>query len=261
MPSPLGGLAPFADLRPTATGFQVDTLPTPHGAIFGAYTLLQQVLAAEQAQPGKRVLSLQTLFANGGRSGEPMDLDVQVLQHGRSFASVTLTCRQAAVVISRAEVLLTTDEDDYLRLQTPAAQPFVPDDWEPRQTGFWPGTSRQDPASGLDEVRQYLSLDQPVDGTQARALVALATEPPVLAGLLVFGGVPMGASSRVPANVLTQTITFLEPPDLVGGLVVRTTPSYAGRGRAHGQGDVTDVGGRLVATFSTTGVLRAPRPS
>ena len=102
----LDSLSPLMALRPTKDGFEADTFATAHGSIFGAYLLLQQVIAAERTVPDKRVLSLQTIFANGGQSGEPVQISVETMQQGRSFSCLSLTFRQGSVIVTRAEVLL-----------------------------------------------------------------------------------------------------------------------------------------------------------
>lgn len=258
----LTDLAPLMELRPTDTGFRAQTFETGHGAIFGAYLLFQQVLAAERAIPGKRVLSLQTIFANGGRSGEPIDIVVETLQEGRSFASVTLSFQQDGIVVSRALALMTTDEDDFLRHQSSRASTVRWQEWPERDPGLWPGTARQSPNSSLNGLSVRLGLDEPVtDPSVARALVALCSEPEVITSFIRFGGVPDAPAGRVPGNVLTQTVTLLEPVRHDAGVVLQVDPTYSGQGRSHGSGLVTDEAGRLLATFSTTGVLRAPRPA
>jgi acyl-CoA thioesterase-2 len=256
----LSALLEMATFRERGGQLEADTAATAHGAIFGAYTMFQQVLAAERALPGKRVISLQTLFANGGVSGQPVQIDVDVLQQGRSFGCVSVTLRQQALVISRAEVLLTSDEDDYLRLQAPAAEPIDSTGWPERGAGLWPGRTRRDPSSGVEVMTLALQLDEPlVDPGLTRALVALATEPEVMNTLLEYGDVTPSADGRMPANVLTTTVTLLEPADLTQPLILRANPTYAGQGRAHGGGQVLAPAGQLLATYTSTGVLRRPR--
>jgi acyl-CoA thioesterase-2 len=256
----LTALREMARFREVGGQLEADTVATAHGAIFGAYTMFQQVLVAERAAPGKRVLSLQTLFANGGVAGQPIQIDVDVLQQGRSFSCLSVTFRQAALVISRAEVLLTSDEDDYLRWQSPAPALFQTEDWLPRSAGLWPGRTRRDPSSGLEAVTLALELDEPVaEAGVARALVALATEPEVMNALLEYGDVTPAANGGMPANVLTTTVTLLEPADFGQPLIVRAAPTYAGQGRAHGGGAVLAPSGALLASYTSTGVLRRPR--
>lgn len=259
----LPALLKMATFRERDGQLEADTAATAHGAIFGAYTMFQQVLAAERALPGKRVISLQTLFANGGVSGQPVQIDVDVLQQGRSFGCVSVTLRQEELVISRAEVLLTSDEDDYLRLQAPPAEPIDSAGWPERGAGLWPGRTRRDPSSGVAAMTLALELDAGVeeqrDPALTRALVALATEPEVMNTLLEYGEVTPASDGRMPANVLTTTVTLLEPADLTQPLILRAEPTYAGQGRAHGGGQVLSPAGQLLATYTSTGVLRRPR--
>ena len=138
----------------------------------------------------------------------------------------------------------TVDEDDYLRHQSPEPQPFGGHEWPTRAPGLWPGQVRRSPASDEHSVALRYDLDEPItDPTVGRALVALSTEPEVLSALLLQSDVPSAPAGRMPANVLTQTVTFVEPIDLSTGFGLTLTPTYAGHGRAHGSGQVvTDVG-------------------
>ncbi|WP_029431363.1 acyl-CoA thioesterase domain-containing protein [Blastococcus sp. URHD0036] len=258
LPRTLDELAPLMDLRPTERGFTVATLATEHGAIMGAYQLLQQVLAAERADPDKRVLSLHTAFVHGGRSGEPVDIAVEFGQRGRSFSSATLTTTQDGRLVSRAVVLLTADEPDFLRHQAPAPRPASAQDWT-EVAGLWPGASWRSRAGTPGESVVRLGVEGVVpDGTVGRALTAMATEGAVMSALIEMSeGWEFRQGS---ANVLTQSVTLLEPIGSTGGVVVTGAANYAGRGRAHGTGTVTDDDGRLLATFQTTGVLRGPAP-
>ncbi|MFA7323967.1 MAG: acyl-CoA thioesterase domain-containing protein [Candidatus Nanopelagicales bacterium] len=246
-------------IRTVTGGYEAQTLPTAHGSIFGAYLLFQQVLIAEMAAPGKRVLSIQTVFANGGTSGQPCQISVETLQSGRSFAFITLTFRQGDLVVSRAEVMLTTDEADYLHHRNAGLPPEAVDTWAQTPPGLWPGAAHRWPGSSIEQLDVRFSLAEQPSPSVTRALVALASEPAVMASLMGFVDVKAASPGRVPGNVLTQTITLLEPADLVAGMVIRSAPRYAGQGRVHGDGTIMDVSGNLLATFDTTGVLREPR--
>ena len=254
-------LAPLMQLRPITGGFELDTLVTPHGAIWGTSLLFQQVLLAEQVTPGKHVLSMQTIFANGGRSGRPLQARVERLQDGRTFTCLTVTLLQDGVTVSRAEVLLSADEDDFIRHQTATTPPLEWPDWPAYDPGHWPGSAVRSPRSGLDGVAIRFGLHVPVgDPATARALIAICTEPEMMRGFLHVAGIPDAAGERAPGSVLAHTITFVESPEPLDAVVMTLTPRYAGHGRAHGEGQLIDDGGRLLATFSSTGLLRAPRP-
>jgi acyl-CoA thioesterase-2 len=259
MPAGSENLAILSNIRQIDGEYEVATTPTPHGGIFGAYQLFQLVLVAELAAPGKRVISVQTVFANGGESGKPARIKVETLQNGRSFAFLTLTYFQGDVVISRNEIMLTVDEDDFLHHRNPGAPPVDLPSWELTQPGMWPGQARHWQGSGAEVASLHYRLDEQPSATMTRALLALVTEPAVMASMREFNVMPEASAGRMAGNVLVQTITLLEPADLVAGIVLRSTTRYVGQGRIHGEGNIVDVTGQLLATYSTTGVLRFPR--
>jgi acyl-CoA thioesterase-2 len=241
----------------TAAGFDVPTMPTPTPGVLGAHLLFQQVLLAERAAPGRRVLELHTTFLRGGYPGESASVSVEVVSEGRSFSFLELSFRQRGELTCRSEVLLTVDEDDFLRLQAPGPDPVDPESWTVGlSTG--PGVRRLGPDAGRCLRTVSMQLDEPLDATTTRAVLAMASEPEVHLVLLRpdapgGGGIPI---EKQASFVLKQTITFLEEADLVSGVLLTSSADYAGRGRSHGHGAITDLGGRLLATYSTTGVMR-----
>ncbi|MDO9485143.1 MAG: thioesterase family protein [Actinomycetota bacterium] len=255
----LTDLAPLRDIRKTDEGYDVNTLVTPHGGIYGAYLMFQQVLIAELAAPGKKVISLQTAFANGGVSGQPCQVTVETLQSGRSFAFLSLTFRQGDVVVTRAEVMLTIDEADFLRHDNPWTTIPISNEWPSIHPGIFPGSAVRWPDSNPQELAALYSCDQSIDDSTSRALTALVTEPAVMAALMNFHEMPPAQAGRVAGNVLTQNVTLLRPVDLESGVLVRSRARYAGAGRVHGEGNLEDQSGALIGTFTTTGVLRGPR--
>ena len=64
------------------------------------------------------------------------------------------------------------------------------------------------------------------------------------------------AHVRVSTTVLSQTITFHEPVDASGWLLLVHRSPYAGRGRSYGQADVWS-GDRLVASYVQENMIRA----
>jgi acyl-CoA thioesterase-2 len=256
----LSDYAALAALRAVDGGFEADTLSTWMGTLSGAQVMFQQIAAAESAEPAKRVLSLHTIFANGGHSGQPVSIDIETLQSGRSFASLSITVRQQQLVISRALALMTTDEDDYLRHQIPAPAATNWASWPIDDSNWWPGWVRKSPDSSTASVKMRFGVSESTtDPTTGRGLVAVATEQGGLFdGLMLLTEDSPIQEGRPASMVLTHTVTFVEPTD-GQSLVVTAVPSYAGHGRANGSGHVTDDNGHMLATFMTTGLLRAPR--
>jgi acyl-CoA thioesterase II len=252
-------LARMLELRRTATGFDGLSHFTDHGAIMGALQLLQYIVVAERwAGDGKRVLTLQTTFANGGRSGDPVQFVVDELQQGRSFCSLSITLRQGPLVISHATALLTADEADYLRRPERAVSVPESSTWPVVSGGLWPGRMAVEPATEPGRSRARVDYDAPeATSTLARALVAMASEAPIMGEFIALAGVPWQDGHRVAGNVMSHSLAFLEPIPLSPGLLIEAVAGYAGHGRIHGDGSVIDLDGQLLATFTTTGLLRA----
>lgn len=244
------------DVRP---GAPVRSLPSGHGGVLGAQLLGQQVLLAERLVPGKRVQSLQTLFVRPGQTGEPMTVDVEHLQAGRSFASLTLTFRQGDLLVSRASALLTVDEPDFLRRV--AAAPALPPGAAPVRRALLPWEARAVPTADPAELDLLLRAPQvPDDPSLWRALVAFTSEVPAVQQVVDGLGVPV-PDARLPGAVLSQTLTFLEPLDVRAWHRVRVVVPYVGNGRLLARGEVFDDAGRLAVTFATSGLLRSPAPA
>lgn len=236
-------------------GAPVRSVPSGHGGVLGAQLLAQQVRLAERLVPGKRVQSLQTLFVRPGRADRPLTVDVEHLQAGRSFASLTLTFRQDDVLVSRASALLTVQEPDFLRRI--AAAPSLPPGAEPVRRALLPWEARVVPTAEPTDLDLLLRAPGvPDDPSLWRALVAFTSEVPavqqVVDGLEVE--VP---DARLPGAVLSQTLTFLEPLDVRDWHRVRVAVPYIGRSRLLARGEVFDAQGSLAVTFATSGLLRA----
>lgn len=159
------------DVRP---GEPVASVPSGHGGMLGAQLLGQQVRLADRLAPGKRVQSLQTLFLRPGDAGRPLAVDVEQLQTGRSFASLTLTFRQGDVLVSRASALLTADEPDFLRRG--AAPPPLPEGAAAVRRALLPWEARAVPTA--DPADLDLLLRVPEAGADPSLWRALSPGPP-----------------------------------------------------------------------------------
>lgn len=249
----LPALLDVLDVRP---GEPVRSVPSGHGGVLGAQLLGQQVRLAERLVPGKRVQSLQTLFVRAGRADLPMSVDVEHLQGGRSFASLTLTFRQGDVLVSRASALLTVDEPDFLRRV--ARAPQLPQDTVEVHRALLPWQARAVPTDDPVDLDLLLRVPEAGDDPSLwRALVAYTSEVPAVQQVVDGMGVEV-PSARLPGAVLSQTLTFLEPLDVREWHRVRVLVPYVGAGRLLGRGEVFDGDGRLAATFATSGLLREP---
>lgn len=253
----MGLIDALSQIGTTPTGFEIPTLPSPTQGVLGAHLVFQQMLVAERAAPGRRVLELQTTFLASGFPGEPAAVTIVTLKEGRSFCFLELTISQRAVITCRSEILLTIDEADFLRSQARGADHVDFSTWQ-QSFGMAPVSYFLDPSSDHRHRSFALKSEDEVDPATTRAILAMAAEPEVHLALFGFdaeGGSEVPLDSQSSA-VLKQNVTLLEPAALADGVIVHVTADYAGLGRSHGHGEMTDCSGRLLATFSTTGMLQ-----
>lgn len=89
------------------------------GVVFGGQLIAQLIAAGATVDETKRVKSAHAVFARPVMVADPVELRVDVLQNGRTFASATTSLWQDGKERSRATVLLTADEPDLIRHSAP----------------------------------------------------------------------------------------------------------------------------------------------
>src|ERR1700676_893636 len=95
--------------------YLAQNLSGPNPVVFGGQILAQTVVAAGRSAPGKQIKSLHTIFARGGSPSDPLEIDVEPIQDGRTFASLGITVRQGDRVCTRSVALLHLPEPDIIR--------------------------------------------------------------------------------------------------------------------------------------------------
>src|SRR5271165_4431335 len=113
---PLSALTDVFRFEPMGDGrLRAQNAPGARGVVFGGQILGQTIVAATDAQAGKEVKTVHTIFARGGRVEQPLELDVDVMHSGRAFGSVTVTASQGDRLCARSLVLLHAPEPDMIR--------------------------------------------------------------------------------------------------------------------------------------------------
>jgi len=264
----LGSLA----LEPTGPGtFRGANVTFGHGGpVFGGQLMAQTIIAALDGQDGKTVKTVQIIFARGGSTDEPVEITVEPLHAGRSFASSTVTISQGDRVCTRALVLLSADEPDLIRhavpqdsSSTPEASTdgaHVPGAWEVRVAD---GVDISDPAAvGPAELDVWTRFaGAPDDAAISQALLAFATDG-FLIGTAMRPHEGVGQSQAhvtLTTGVVSHTLTFHEPCQAGEWMLLEHESPYAGRGRAYGRANVFQAGG-LVASFVQDSMIRATPP-
>ena len=261
-------------LELTEIGDQTYRVPQPAESAEGrdvvfSGQLLGQMLMASDAAGGssKDVRSVHAVFARAGTYTSDIDIEVEPMHAGRTWASDTVTATQGGKLLSRALVLLNTLDPDLMRhgLEMPAGVPG-PDALEPGPWLSFPGA----------EVRRVPGEPSergvPVEYAWHRYPDALASPRP---GRRSCSGPRAATASHSPCDrtaisvdisqahrtlstgVIAHTVHFIEPFDVSEWLLIATESVSAAVGRVHGAGSVFTANGRLVAVFHQDSMARA----
>jgi len=208
------------------------------------------------------------VFARGASPDAPVEITVDLMHAGRSFASSTVTASQGDRLCTRSIVLLTADEPDLIRHADPPANGSRAEEsaplaessggWEVRVVG---GVDIDDPdavgPAQLDIWTRFLGA--PRDPATDQALVAFATDGFLIGtAMRPHPGVGQAQAHRTLATgVISHTLTFHEPCAAGEWLLFSHRSPYAGRGRSYGRADVFRADGQLVASFVQDAMIRA----
>lgn len=131
--------------RVAADRYRAGNVEAGHGVVFGGQLMAQSIAAGLIGHDDKAVKTLHTVFARGASHDADIEISVDPLHRGRTFASNTVTLAQGDRLCARSSVLLSADEPDLIRHSLTA--PDVPPadecppagesgaDWEVRVVG------------------------------------------------------------------------------------------------------------------------------
>jgi acyl-CoA thioesterase len=257
-------------LEPTGPDrYRAPNVPSDHGVVFGGQLLAQSAIAGSQGHPEMTVKTLHTVFARAARPDQPVDITVEPMQSGRTFASSTVTISQQGRLCTRSVVLLSADEPDLIRHGDEPARASTPDDgtlhdssgpWQVRVVG---DVDLSDPdAVGPAELDVWTRfVGAPDDALVDQALLAFATDGFLIGtAMRPHAGVGQAqAHQTLSTGVISHTITFHEPCPAGEWMLLSHSSPYAGRGRCYGEADVFRPDGQLAASFVQVGMIR-PMP-
>jgi acyl-CoA thioesterase-2 len=262
------------DMRPTGEqSYEAGSVSFGGGpTVFGGQLMAQAIVAGASIDPNKEVRSLHSVFARPAQVHLPLEISIDVLQAGRSFASGTVAFRQGENECARSMILLGSIEPDRIRHQPSApavippanAQPVAhgPDYWEARMEA---GIDLNDPeVTGPPELTVWTRFPAaPATQTVSRALLAFATDGFLIAtAMRPHSGLGQSmAHVSVATTVVTHTLAFHEDVNAAEWLTMRMASPYAGHGSSYGRGEVFDPKGLHVASFVQENMIRdAPAP-
>jgi acyl-CoA thioesterase len=236
--------------------------------VFSGQLLGQMIMASDRGAGGaKDVRSIHAVFARAGTYTKPIELEVDAMHAGRTWASDTVTATQDGRLLSRAITLLNTVDPDLMRHDPdfPSGVPS-PDGLEPGPAQAFPGAELRlvpgEPTVGGVPVmmawhRFGKSLSSPAAN---QAVVAWATCGEII-GLAMRPHRDQvhiqDAHRTLSTGVIGHTVHFTERFDVSEWLLIVTEATKAATGRVYGAGRIYTQGGSLVATFEQDSMARA----
>jgi acyl-CoA thioesterase II len=256
--------------------WRVRNVDSGHGVVFGGQLMAQALVAGLHGLDGMTAKTVHTVFARGGRPDAGLDVSVERVNAGRTFATAVVTLSQSDRVCTTSTVLAHADEPDLMRHAEPVPQVVGPDDaiasreteagaageagWEVRVVD---GVDVNDPdAVGPAELAVWTRfVGAPDDPVLSQALLAFASDGFLIGtAMRPHAGVGQAQAHRtLSTGVISHTITFHEPFRASDWMLLVHRSPYAGRGRTYGRADVFDPAGQLVASFVQDAMVR-PMP-
>lgn len=269
------GIGAFLDalvLEPCGEGrFRAPNVAMGHGVVFGGQLLAQSIVAGLAGQDDKAVKTVHTVFARGASPDAPVEISVEPMHGGRSFASSTVTISQGERLCTRSLVLLSADEPDVIRHADGPPTAAAPDDAVPmsHSDGAWEvrvvdGVDISDPdlvgPPELDVWSRFVGA--PDEPAVNQALVAFATDGFLIgASMRPHAGVGQAqAHVTLDTGVVSHTLTFHEPCAAAEWVRLVHHSTYAGHGRAYGRADMFTADGQLVGSFVQDSRIRRMAP-
>jgi acyl-CoA thioesterase-2 len=234
--------------------------------VFSGQLLAQMIMASDHAVGGaKDVRSIHAVFARAGTYTQPIELEVESLLAGRTWASDTVTATQSGKALSRATVLLNVVDDDLMRHEPQMPSVPVPAELEVAPGQAFPGAELR-PVPGRHEVggvpveMAWHRFERPLASQAAnQAVLSWATCGNII-GLAMRPHRDRvrieDAHAAISTGVIAHTMHFVDRFDVSQWLLVRHEATKAATGRVYGDGRVFAEDGALVAAFHQDSMAR-----
>ncbi len=234
--------------------------------VFSGQLVAQMLMAADKLHgPAKQARSIHATFARAATYTKPVELDVDTILDGRSWASDTLTAYQEGKVMSRAEILSNVVERDLLRHELASPKIPGPDEAVPTASLGFPGTEWREikddnlEIDGAPALISWFRYPQTLSSVAANQAILAWGTCGALIGLAMRGNDAIDiaqAHVSISTGVMAHTIHFVEDVDVSEWLSISQHTIHAGRGRVHGRGLVRTEDGQLLATFHQDAMAR-----
>lgn len=239
--------------------------------VFGGQMLAQMIVAATASTPGKRVKSVQAVFARAASYKAPLEIDVDPVHVGRVFGSQAVRVHQGDRNCVQAIVLLDVAEPDLITHAVAMPDVPGPDECEPSPAALvFPGaevrivgnvdTWSPDAPVGPAEQHIWTRLPGPsLDETRSQAVLAWATDGYLIGtAMRPHSGIGQDQAHRtISTGVISEALSFHRSFDASEWVLMALESPYAGGGRTYGRAHVFTQDGSMVASFAQENIVRA----
>jgi acyl-CoA thioesterase len=248
--------------------FQPSESAEGRDVVFSGQLLGQMIMAADRAAGGtKDVRSIHTVFARAGTYTKPIELEVDQMHAGRTWASDTVSAVQDGRLLCRGIVLLNTVDPDLMRHdpQPPGGVPG-PDGLAPAAGQAFPGAElRPVPdevtIGGVPVEMAWHRFDRPLSSQAANQAVLVWATCGNVIGLAMRPHRDQvnihDAHRTLSTGVIGHTVHFTDAFDVSQWLLIVTEATKAATGRVFGGGQVFTKDGSLVAVFHQDSMAKA----
>jgi acyl-CoA thioesterase len=248
--------------------FQPSESAEGRDVVFSGQLLGQMIMASDRAAGGtKDVRSIHTVFARAGTYTKPIELDVDSMHAGRTWASDTVTATQDGRLLSRAIVLLNTVDPDLMRHDPtmPSGVPG-PDELTPSAGQVFPGVEMRpipgDASDGQVPIAMaWHRFERSLKSQAANQAVLVWATCGDIIGLAMRPHREEvhieDAHRTLSTGVIGHTVHFTDGFDVSEWLLIVTEGTKAATGRVYGAGRVFTQDGSLVAAFQQDAMAKA----
>jgi acyl-CoA thioesterase II len=234
----------------------------------GSQLLAQAIVACSKSLPRHSVRTAHAVFVRTVDADRGLEFEVDVLHEGRTFASAAVTVRQGERRCASMTLLADVDQEDVITHQDPMPDVGSPAHAVPcemplvgRELRLVGITDPNDPEeTGPPVIDAWLHYDPvPERPDLAKALVAHFTGH-LSVSTTMRGHPGIGTSmahDTVSTGVMGISVTFHEPLAWEGWVLYHHESTQVGKGMSYVRGQVFTEQGRLIASFTQDGMIRA----
>ena len=239
--------------------------------VFSGQLMAQMMMASDRRAGGaKDIRSVHAVFARAGTYALPIELDVDSMSAGRTWASDSVTATQGDRLLSRALVLMNTVDEDLMRHEPAMPDVAGPAGLDPGDAFVFPGAEWR-PVPGRPEIdgvpveRAWHRYEPGADSQAANCGIAGWATCGNIIGLSMRPHPDLArieeAHRTLSTGVIAHTLHFLDHLDVSQWLLFQALGAKAANGRVYGEGQVFTAEGRLVAAFQQDSMAKAaPAP-